>query len=162
MADEEKPKKGGKLKWIILILLILLLIGGGGYWYYFISDMPGSRNASGSKETKAETVKTPPPQNLKTAVLDSFLVNLADPLGKRYIKVTFEVEMVNPEIEAELGSQKAKIRDSIILLLSSKSYADLAPAESKLALKTEVANRLNQILGGPKIARVFLTDMVIQ
>lgn len=163
MADDDKPKKGGKLKWILLLLFVLILVGGGaGAWYFFFSDLPGSKNASGGSGGTKETVKTPPVQNLQTAVLDTFLVNLADPLGKRYIKVTFEVEVVSPEVVEELGKQKPKIRDSVIMLLSSKTYADLAPAEAKLTLKTEVANRLNQILGGPKITRVFLTDMVIQ
>lgn len=168
MADEKKPKKGGKLKWILLIFFILLLAGGGaGAWYYFFSDLPGSRRASeaaeggtGAPETK--TVRTQPVQSLQTVTLEPFLVNLADPLGKRYIKVTFEVEIVNPQVAEELTRQKPKVRDSIIMLLSSKSYADLAPAESKITLKTEVANRLNQVLGGPKVTRVFLTDMVIQ
>lgn len=164
MADNDKPKKkGGKLKWIVLFLFILILGGGGaGGWYFFFSDLPGSRKASEGGAAQTQAVKTPPVQNLQTAVLDTFVVNLADPLGKRYIKVTFEVEMTSPDVAEELTRQKAKIRDTVIMLLSSKTYADLAPAESKLALKDEVASRLNQILGGPKIARVFLTDMVIQ
>lgn len=164
MADTDTPKKkGGKLKWILLIFLILLLIGGGvGAWYYFFSDLPGSKKAGEADGAPRETVKTSAPQNLQTATLDPFLVNLADPLGKRYIKVTFDVEISNPEVAEELAKQKPKVRDSVIMLLSSKTYADLAPAESKLELKTEVANRLNQILGGPKVTRVFITEMVIQ
>lgn len=163
MADDDTPKKkGGKLKWILLIFLVLLiLVGGAGAWYFFFSDLPGSKNASEGGAPK-ETVKTSAPQNLQTSILDPFLVNLADPLGKRYIKVTFEVEVTGPEVGDELAKQKPKVRDSIIMLLSSKTYADLAPAESKLTLKTEVANRLNQILGAPKVTRVFITEMVIQ
>ena len=165
--DDDKPKKGGKLKWILLIFFVLLLVGGGaGAWYYFFSDLPGSKKASeaaaGGGGGEVKTVKTQSAQNLQTTTLEPFLVNLADPLGKRYIKVTFEVEMVNPQVAEEIVKQKPKVRDAIIMLLSSKSYVDLAPAESKIALKTEVANRLNQILGGPKVTRVFLTDMVIQ
>lgn len=164
MADDDSPKKkGGKLKWILLIFFILLLGGGGaGAWYYFFSDLPGSKKSGGGASAPTETVKTSAPQNLQTAILDQFLVNLADPLGKRYIKVIFEVEITNPEVAEELTKQKPKVRDSIIMLLSSKTYADLAPPESKLALKTEVTNRLNQILGGPKVSRVFITEMVIQ
>ena len=167
MADEDdKPKKGGKLKWILLILFFLLLLGGGaGAWYYFLSDLPGSRKASETTTDSGNEVKTARPRHtpsLNTAMIEPFLVNLADPLGKRYIKVTFEAELAGPEVAEELIRQKPKIRDSIIMLLSSKSYADLAPAESKIALKTEVANRLNQVLGGAKVTQVFLTDIVIQ
>ncbi|SBV94835.1 Flagellar basal body-associated protein FliL [uncultured delta proteobacterium] len=164
--DDDKPKKKGKLKWILMILFLLLFVGGGvGAWYYFFSDLPGSRKASQESSGGAaspQTVQTKVAPNLQTAVLDTFLVNLADPLGKRYIKVTFEVEVVEPKVVDELSRQKPKIRDTIIMLLSSKTYADLAPPESKLELKNEVTNRLNQILGGPKVSRVFITDIVIQ
>jgi len=168
MADDDgKPKKKGKLKWFLLIFFLLLLLGGGaGAWYYFFSDLPGSKlaaqDATDGGVAAPKAVKTPAVPNLLTAMLDTFLVNLADPLGKRYIKVTFEVEMSGPEVAEELIRQKPKIRDSIIMLLSSKTYADLMPAEAKLDLKNEVTNRLNQILGGPKITRVFLTEMIIQ
>lgn len=168
MADEDDipKKKGGKLKWILLIFFILLFAGGGaGAWYYFLSDLPGSKKAADATQAaggEVKTVKKPAEDNLQTTLLDNFLVNLNDPLGKRYINVTFEVEVTGPEVVEELAKQKAKIRDSVILLLSSKSFADLAPAESKLALKSEVISRLNQILGGPKVTRVFFTHMVIQ
>ena len=168
MADNDltPKKKKGKGKWIVLILFLLLLaVGGAGGWYYFLSDLPGSKKASaeaGGSDAPAATAKKQPPQQLQTTVLDNFLVNLADPLGKRYINVTFEVEVTHPDVVQELAAQKPKIRDSIILLLSSKSYADLAPPESKLTLKSEIINRLNQILGGSKVTRVFFTHMVIQ
>ncbi|GHV50385.1 flagellar protein FliL [Deltaproteobacteria bacterium] len=169
MADEAgaPKKKGGKLKWILLLFILLLLGGGGaGAWYYFLSDLPGSKNAGSAegRETapKEKSDKPAAAQNLQTTILDPFLVNLADPLGKRYIKVTFEVEITGQTVAEELTKQKPKVRDSIIMLLSSKTYGDLAPAESKLTLKNEVASRLNQILGGSKVTRVFITEMVIQ
>lgn len=164
-SEDDKPKKKkGKLKWILLILILLLLGGGSaGVWYYFFSDLPGSRNASEeSASQQPQAVKPQVSPNLQTAMLDTFLVNLADPLGKRYIKVTFEVELADPKIAEELMKQKPKIRDSVIMLLSSKTFADLAPPQSKEELKVEVTNRLNLILGGPKVTRVFITDIVIQ
>ncbi len=168
MADDDKPKKkGGILKWI-LILLMLLALAGGGVWYYFFSTLPGSKNAAaasvagGGTVTKTVAAPSAPSNALPTKELKPFLVNLADPLGKRYIKLTFEVEMSGPQVGAELDAQNARIRDAVIMLLSSKTYADLAPTESKLVLQNELVDRLNKILGGPKITRVFFTDMVIQ
>lgn len=164
-AEDDRPKKKkGILKWVLLLLFLLLLGGGtAGGWYYFFSDLPGSRSASEeSGGAQPQTVKTPSAPNLQTAMLDTFLVNLADPLGKRYIKVTFEVELADPKVAEELVRQKPKIRDSVIMLLSSKTFADLAPPQSKEELKVEITNRLNLILGGPKVTRIFITDIVIQ
>ncbi len=165
MADSDKPKKkGGKLKWILLIFFILLLGGGGaGAWYYFFSGLPGSRGAASTTASAPKAAAgTSASKNLQTAALEPFLVNLADPLGKRYIKLTIEVELASPEVADELSKQRPKIRDGVIMLLSSKTYADLATAESKLTLQNEIVARLNQILGGPKVVRVFFTDLVIQ
>ena len=163
MADEKPQKKGGKLKWFLLIFFILLLGGGGaGAWYYFFSSLPGSKNAASEGTATVKVVSSAPAKTLQTAALEPFLVNLADPLGKRYIKLVIEAELASPEVAEELSKQRPKIRDGIILLLSSKTYADLASAENKLTLQNEIVSRLNQILGGPKITRVFFTDLVIQ
>ena len=167
MANGDKAKKkGGALKWILILLVLLLAGGAAGIWYYFFSFFPGSKNAvavvEGSVAARATTSPSVPLSIQTTKELQPFLVNLADPLGKRYIKLTFAVEMSGPQVAGELDVQNARIRDAIIMLLSSKSYADIAPTESKLVLQNELVDRLNKILGGPKITRVFFTDMVIQ
>jgi flagellar FliL protein len=168
VAEEAAPpkKKSGKLKWIILVLLLFVLAGAGGGAYWWFVMRPAAQPAEGASEaaeSKAEAKGgEAPARNAKVAKLPTFLVNLADPTGRRYLKLTMEVEVGSDATVKELEGQSAKVRDAVILLLSSKSYADLAPIESKLQLKNEVADRLNQILGGPKVLRVYITEMVIQ
>ena len=161
MADEQPPKKKSKLKWILLLLL-LVLIGGGaaGAWFFVLKDkfMPGS---GGDKKVEKVEAKASKPMGT-TVALPVFTVNLADPLGQRFIKINLEVEAADAKATEEIAQQNARIRDSIILLLSSKSYADIATTESKLLLKIEITDRLNTILGPGKIYQVFITDMVIQ
>jgi flagellar FliL protein len=76
--------------------------------------------------------------------------------------MTLDVEVINPKVAEELNKSTARVQDAMILLLSSKSYADLAPLENKLLLKNEIVDRLNQILGGSKVRQVYFTEMVIQ
>ena len=171
MADpekqkEEKPKKSF-LKWIILALLIVL-IGVGGFIAYKMflapkpAEFPSVQNATDSSAPAADQAISSGPQNAKVVTLPTFLVNLADPLGRRYLKLTMDVEVKNEIIEQELQTNMSKIRDAVILLLSSKSYADLASLESKQLLKMELVKELNLKLGGPKVLRVYFTEMVIQ
>ncbi len=166
MADDEKTKKKSKLKWVILLLLLLILGGSAGAaWYFLFSGKSTLLSQGGSGETSkpAQTEATGVTQTDGTTVtLPSFLVNLADPLGRRYIKLTMDIEVANPEVVKEVTAQMPKIRDSIIMLLTSKSYADISSMESKLVLKNEILARLNQALGGTKVTRVFFTDIVIQ
>ncbi len=161
MADDDTSQKGGKLKWILILVFVLLLGGAAaGAWYFFLGGPSGQDAAGGNIETKV--VPQTEEKNLTTATLPTFLVNLADPLGRRYIKATIQVEIANPKVAEEITRQMPKIQDAVIMLLSSKTYADLMPTESKIALKTELATRLNQVLGGPKISRIFFTELVIQ
>lgn len=164
MAEEEKQeKKSGKLKWIIILVVLLGLLGGGGFvaWKFFMQP-PEDEAAQEQAQVQPVEGEQPSPEDAQIVTLPPFLVNLADPLGRRYIKMTLDVEVINAETAQALEGAQAKVRDAVILLLSSKSYADLAPLENKILLKNELVTRLNQILGGSKIIRVYFTELVIQ
>lgn len=154
---KEPKKKSGKMKWIIM-LLVLLLLGGGGYFAYTMYFQDGTETA----EPQDAQIEEAEPTDAQVVTLPSFLVNLSDPLGRRYIKLTLDVEVADPEAAATLENASAKVRDAVILLLSSKTYADLASLESKLLLKNELVTRLNQVIGGSKVVRVYFTELVIQ
>ena len=157
IEEGSEKKKSGKMKWIIM-LLILLLLGGGiyfGYTMYF-------QDQTTTAEPQDAQIEEADPADSQVVTLPSFLVNLSDPLGRRYIKLTLDVEVADQNAAATLESASAKVRDAVILLLSSKTYADLASLESKLLLKNELVTRLNQVIGGSKVVRVYFTELVIQ
>lgn len=163
---EEKPKKKrSKIKLLLILLFILSLLGGaaGGAWFFFLADMFKGGDEGGATTVVSEQAQTQGAQPMGTTVaLPTFTVNLADPLGQRFIKITLEVEVSDAKGAQEMERQKARIRDSVIMLLSSKSYADIATTESKIMLKSEITARLTGILGQGKVYQVFITDMVIQ
>lgn len=164
MAEEEKQesqpkKKSGKLKWI-LMLVILLLLGGGGYFAY--TKFFASSDDTATSEEQAGKQADKGPQDAKLVTLPTFLVNLADPLGRRYLKLTMDVEVEGEKTVEKLNENMAKVRDAVILLLSSKTYADLSTLENKQLLKMEIVNQLNLILETSNILRVYFTEMVIQ
>ncbi|MDR2056354.1 MAG: flagellar basal body-associated FliL family protein [Desulfovibrio sp.] len=88
-------------------------------------------------------------------------VNLADPGGRRYLKLAMEVE-VNSDVSKDIKAQTPRIRDAIIMLLAGKNYNDVATPEGKVMLKAEVAGRLNQIFGAQRVIRVYFTDFVVE
>jgi len=188
---EGKKKKSGLVKYIILVVLLLVL-GGGGYFAYitFFAAKPpatapaaeghapeGEAKAEGKHEAKPEEKKAEgghgeakseakgghggkdkaPSNNVP---LPAFVVNLADPNARRYLKVVLDVEVTgNPEL---LEANQAKIRDALLMLLSSKTSQDIATLEGKILLRKEIVDRLNQAIGQPKVSRVYFTDFVIQ
>ncbi|MDY7001202.1 MAG: flagellar basal body-associated FliL family protein [Thermodesulfobacteriota bacterium] len=163
-SPKEEKKKSGKLKWIIILVLLLGLGGGGGYFAYtkFFSGKGDATNATeeAGEEEGAEEAGEEGETGMTS--LPTFVVNLADPLGRRYLKLSMDVEVKGLETVEELTKAEPKIRDAVILLLSSKTFADLSTMENKLLLKNEIVERLNQVLGGSKVLRVYFTEMVVQ
>jgi flagellar protein FliL len=188
MAEEdivEEKKKSGMLKWIILVVLLLAL-GGGGYFAYlkFFAAPPaetpaveeGAAPAEGGAPAETPAAEAPaegegghgggegaanPQEGLVS--IPTFVVNLADAGGRRYLKVTIDVEVKGAGAVADVEKNMSKIRDAILLLLSSKQKDELSTMEGKISLRREIAERINQSLGGePKVARVYFTEFVIQ
>ncbi|MEK7773663.1 MAG: flagellar basal body-associated FliL family protein, partial [Deltaproteobacteria bacterium] len=92
--------------------------------------------------------------------LDPFIVNLQDNSGTRYLKLTLSFELDGgPD---EIAAQTVKVRDSLIVLLSSKSYADIGTVEGKYQMRDEIVVRVNQFLTKTKVKSVYFSDFVIQ
>lgn len=185
MADEqtqEQPKKRSKLKIIILLIILLLLITGGIICYWWLNlrvpekisedtqtvEQTQSETAAAENNTKEKTEDKksgsgPAPSKtlLNIVSIPTVTINLADKDTIRYLKVGFDVELSTKDSAQALEEQKARIRDSIIILLSSKTYADLASTEGKLKVKNEIATRLNQILGVPRVVQIYFNEFVI-
>ncbi len=94
--------------------------------------------------------------------LDPFIVNLQDNVGTRYLKLTVQLELDSPSLQAEIESHLPKIRDAVIILLSSKSYADIGTVEGKYRLRDEIVQRVNKFLSGGRVKTAYFTDFVIQ
>jgi len=165
--DDELPrKKKGKSKLLLLFFFLLFLGGGGAAYYLGLLDqwLPSwllLRDGVEESPRQSQTAQAPAVKTSSFA-LPGFVVNLFDPLGRRYIKLDMELELISPEVSKEIQAQNARIRDSMIMLLSSKTFNELSTQEGKHILRNEILDRLNQVLGGPKVVRVFFTDLVIQ
>lgn len=124
---------------------------------------PGASDAGGNPPGTAriERQSDLPRSAGQVLPLPPITVNLADPAGRRYLKLAMEVE-VNADVSEELKGQSARIRDAVIMLLAGKSYADVSTPDGKVLLKAEVAARLNQILGAQRVVRVYFTDFVVE
>jgi len=161
MADDA-PKKSSKLKWVLLVLILLLVIGGGAAaWFLFLSERLSPQPAADAARVQKVEAQPVAPIGI-TVPLAQFTTNLADPLGQRFIRMNLEVEVANSKVGSDIAQQNARIRDSILTLLASKSFADISTTESRMMLRSEIVDRLNAILGPGRVYQVFITDLVVQ
>jgi flagellar FliL protein len=75
-------------------------------------------------------------------------INHADPISEGTVK--------------ELEKSLPRLRDALILLLSSKTYLDLSSFEGKQQLKQDIKKRVSELPVGKKVTDVFFTEFVAQ
>ncbi|WP_022850994.1 flagellar basal body-associated FliL family protein [Limisalsivibrio acetivorans] len=168
MADEENAqqegggKKKSKLKLIIILLVVLIILGGGGFGaYMFLFKEKPAENPSAQQN---EQVPTNEPQQIgELYPFDSFIVNLADPGGSRYLRVTLQVELgQSKELKEEMDARKPQLRDAILTILSSKRFEEVNSSQGKMILKQQITRRLNSLLTKGQVLNVYLTEFVVQ
>ncbi|MCX7674620.1 MAG: flagellar basal body-associated FliL family protein [Bdellovibrionaceae bacterium] len=93
--------------------------------------------------------------------LKDFVVNLAGARGRRILKATIEFELPSQDAKKEVEAKEAQLRDQVILILSSKTYDEVAQAQGKEQLRQEIKNAVNPTLSDEnKIVNVYFTDFI--
>ena len=169
-AAGEEEKKGLPIK-LILIVVGVLALAGGGYFAYtnFFQEEAVEESAEkdkngeeGGESAGDENTEELPPGVGVMFTMDPFVVNLAGSNGKRFLKVTATLELSSPEVNPEFDENLQKITDSILVLLSSKSFEDVYSVQGKFKLKDEITTRVNRFLVVGHVKDAYFTEFIVQ
>lgn len=165
MADNDtSAEAGAKKKPSKLILLIVaaavVLLGGGLATFFLLSgDEPQSAEApapkAASEPVAAGTIGP-------MVEIEPFIINILDEKGTRYLKAAITLETDTDPAVAEINQRMPQIRDAILLLIGNKTFGELADLQGKLQLRSELRERLNKILTGGRIQKIYFTEFVVQ
>jgi len=149
------PKSRSKLLMIGIPVAVLLLGGaGGGFWY-----VKNVRAAStGEKKTVEE------PEATGYLRFDPFTVNLADPGGRRYLRVAVGLVLEDANTAKKVTEDElvmSKVRSILIDTLSGRLAADLSTPDGRAALKKAIAAAASDA-GHMKVRDVLFTDFIVQ
>ncbi len=164
-AKETKEKKGGsKLLIIIIALLVLIIIGGAGAFFLLFSAPSDEEIAKEIKQDETpQEIVAPSTEDIGVIVdLKPFLVNLADPKARHFLKATLSLEVKDEEAKGLVEKFLPKIRNDILLLLSSKTLEDVITIEGKVRLKDEIMSRVSRIIGPGQLKDVYFSQFVVQ
>jgi flagellar FliL protein len=95
-------------------------------------------------------------------VVESFTVNLAGNEGNHYAKVDIAIEVANDFVKDELLKIKPKVRDFIVIMLSSKSYDQIMSADGVEFLREEIRNKINGYLTKGEVKDIYFTNFIVQ
>ncbi len=162
--DHVGPAPRSSLLNILLVLVLILIAGVVGY--YAQELMSGSTTPKApSSTTQTQPVVMSPSASPALGVmvpLEPFMVNLARTKGSRILKVTVTMELNHPGVQPEVEDNRQKIMDSILVLLSSKTFEDVYSIQGKFKLKDEITTRVNRFLAMGHVKEVYFSEFLIQ
>ena len=94
--------------------------------------------------------------------LAPFLVNLSGDQGQRYLRLVAQVEVRGELSKDELEKHLPEVRNRLIFLLSSKTFADIGSTQGKYDLQAEITKNINETLDGPFIKKTYFTEFIVQ
>jgi flagellar FliL protein len=161
-----------KVLLILMGLVLVLVLGMGGGMFMIWNKLSAVSPKAVVSETGAEGApdKAKPEEIGAVVSVDTFIVNLADPGGNRYLRVTMDLELAGKPADKsahktagdELAKRMPQIRDAILMILSTKRYVDISTPEGKTALREEILNAANGLLASSQISRIYFKEFVIQ
>ncbi len=163
-APAPPEKKKSPVMLIVIIILAAFVIGGGGAVAFLL--FTGSDETQAPQDQKADQPKATSAVKKEKlgpiVMLEPFIVNLAGSGGRNYLKVSINLELANEQLQNEITNKMPKIRDAILLILSTKTFEEIKSSEGKLVLKNELLKRLNSYLMTGMIDNIYFTSFVIQ
>ena len=151
-AEAASPKSSKKMLVLILAGVLVLGLGGGAAWY-FTQDQSGQPAAK--KAEKPEFV-----------VLEQFTVNLQPEGGDQYLQIAMTLQVSSVEQVELIKMNMARVRDRVLLLLSSKKASELTTSDGKRLLAKEIIAVVNQPFAEKEkvqeVRDVLFTSFIIQ
>jgi flagellar FliL protein len=94
--------------------------------------------------------------------LEPFVVNISDGADLRYLKVKIELELPGSTNKADMDLAQSRVRDTVLMLLTAKSLADIRSPEGKVKLREEVMAAITKAAPAIKVDQAYFTDFVVQ
>jgi flagellar FliL protein len=189
VEEQSQRKKRSLLKLLLLALNVLLFLAGAGSlaWTTFGPKPVVSAVAQGSEQHEVQkgTAAHAPaasghevPARASAAVnatgshgggaaptlvpLAPFIVNLSGDQGQRYLRLVAQVEVRGELAKDALEKHLPEVRNHLIFLLSSKTFADIDSTQGKYDLQAEITKTINETLDGPFIKKTYFTEFIVQ
>ncbi|MFO7716053.1 flagellar basal body-associated protein FliL [Desulfosarcina sp.] len=146
---------------IIIVVAAVLFMGmvGAGFFILWnkVSQLP-------LDPSKVDDLSVEEEENVIGPLysLDTMIVNLADHGGKRYLRVTMALELSDPEALASIESRLPQVRDAILMILPTKNYDDVSTSEGKVALRSQVMEKINSLMTKGRVNNIYFTEFVVQ
>jgi flagellar basal body-associated protein FliL len=141
--DTKKTNRGG-----LGIVLPMVILAGVGIWFWASHGTEPSASQSGRVRS--------------TLHLETFVLNLADPDQRSYLRVGIDLGLNQEPKRGEDVGPVAPVRDTILSVLAEAKVSELMTASGKTKLKEDLLHALQQRVPQMGIEEVYFTEFLIQ
>ena len=140
----------------IALVFVLVAAASGATWFLFGRPSPQAATGSVNQSVAATVIH-----------LDGFTVNLADPEDNHFLRVTMDlaIERLPVPVEREKpnsGLPMARIRDTILSVLTVCKAEVLLTSEGKQQLKKNLLEALNRENPNLGVREIYFTEFLVQ
>lgn len=158
--SEDTPKKKGKT--LILIIVAANVLLGGGAAAFFVLGNGSAAAAEAPAHDGADAAAKAAKSGAPMAEFPPIIVNLNEPEGTRYLKVTIAIQLSNDKLQADVEQLKPVIKDAFIRDLSELNFRQTMGAKNKSVIKRRLLKRFNEAVGTEAGVEVLFTEFVVQ
>jgi flagellar protein FliL len=146
---EKKPPSGAATRLMGAVMIAALGLAG---WFWHRSASEQSAEAAGSAGEVHAVLH-----------LESFVVNLSGATGSGYLRVGIDLGL---GIELKDGEMRtayvARVRDTILGVLGSRSVEELLTPEGKTKLKSDLLDAIRERVPELRCQDVYYTEFLVQ
>jgi flagellar protein FliL len=157
------PAPGGFKAWLPLLITVVVMPVLAYFMTSFVL-LPRLQKGLGITPVAAKEAgkSGPGPVKKESVVMNKLLVNVAGTMGARYLLVSLSIVGADEEFKTKVSDFEAQLRDMACGTLSTKTLADLEKPGARNLIRTELISGFNNILGGPVVQEIYLTEFAIQ
>jgi flagellar basal body-associated protein FliL len=134
----------------LIVLSVLAVLAMAGFWFWV--SRGGDLGAAPANETRVKS----------TVHLETFVLNLADPDQRAYLRVGIDLGLNHELKHGEDPVPVAQVRDTILGVLGEAKVDDLVTAQAKMRLKETLLHALQQRVPEAGVEEIYFTEFLIQ
>ncbi len=138
-VELETPRPNRGKKWTLAVAIAVVLAAAAGAAMQLVG---------GAADNEPQAVRKRDPIFVS---LEQFTVNLADEGGERFAQIGVTLEVADEQTDKALRASMPSVRNSVLLLLSSKKSAELLTLDGKKLLASQIAAAAAAELGAPAV-----------
>lgn len=159
--------------WVLIALVAVNMLGMMGLGAYLVLRPPsgaaaasaphGGEDGEGEEEADEEEDEEDEEHEMGPLVeFESMVVNLRAETTDRYLKITFQLELRNPEQLEHVETHMPAFRDAVLMHLTALSIEEVQGADNAARLRDHLLEMTRATLGRRAVSHVYFTEYLVQ